>query len=404
MRFLCGLLILCFTAAAVWASGFLTWQLGSIEFTVTENPEPALVTVKRGDSAGTVIREMFGDRFDSRVLRLWLKQNPGLTKLKAGTYEIPPGCGVREALAIIISGKEKSYQITLVEGTRVSDILMVLRGAEKLKHELPQDAKPEDLPEILGMPDHPNPEGLFLADTYQFRLGDSDVSVLKRAYEASQKFLEQEWQRRDKDLPYASPYEALIMASIIEKESAVSAERPQIASVFVNRLRKGMKLQTDPTVIYGVRDRYQGKIYRSFLEDKNPYNTYIIEGLPPTPIAAPGKDAIKAALHPDATEYLFFVARGPDSREGHVFSKDDRSHCKAVSDYRKAVREYKNDHAAEIRAASEKNAAKQDAGSPEPADAGAGDGSGANETRTPGDNGAAEEVRDGNGKDGKGSD
>lgn len=408
MRFFCGLLILCFTAAVVWASGFLTWQLGSIEFTVTDNPEPALVTVKRGDSAGTVIREIFHDRFDSRVLRLWLKQNPGLTKLKAGTYEIPPRTGVREVLAIILSGKEKSYQITLVEGTRVSDILRVLQGAEKLKHELPQDAKPEDLPKLLEISDHPNPEGLFLADTYQFRLGDSDVSVLKRAYEASQKFLEQEWQRRDADLPYASPYEALIMASIIEKESAVSSERPQIASVFVNRLRKGMKLQTDPTVIYGVGDRYQGKIYRSFLEDKNPYNTYVIEGLPPTPIAAPGKDAIKAALHPDATDYLFFVARGPDSREGHVFSKDDRSHSKAVSDYRKAVREYKNDHAAEIRAASEKPDTAADKVSPEAADAKTGAVSGANETQAPGDNGAALESEDGNNsnnsKDGSSSD
>jgi UPF0755 protein len=169
-----------------------------------------------------------------------------------------------------------------------------------------------------------------------------------------------------------------------------------------------MKLQTDPTVIYGVGDRYQGKIYRSFLEDKNPYNTYVIEGLPPTPIAAPGKDAIKAALHPDATDYLFFVARGPDSREGHVFSKDDRSHSKAVSDYRKAVREYKNDHAAEIRAASENPAAKQDSGSPEPDNAKTGAVSGANETRNPGDNGAALESKDGNNsnnsKDGNSSD
>ena len=349
MRFICGFLILCLAGAAILACLFLTWQFGSIEFSRTANSEPVLVTVKRGESAGGVIRELFNDRFDGRVLRLWLRQNPGLTQLKAGTYEIPPGAGVRQVLGIILSGREKSYQITFVEGTRVRDMLTVLRASEKLVHSLPGEARPEDLPEILDIGDHPNPEGLFLADTYQFRLGDSDVSILKRAYEAEKTFLEQEWKTRDENLPYNSAYEALIMASIIEKESAVKEERPQIASVFVNRLRKGMKLQTDPTVIYGVGDRYQGKIYRSFLEDRNPYNTYVIEGLPPPPIAAPGQDAIRAALHPDATEYLFFVARGPDSREGHIFSRDDSSHRKAVQEYRRAVREYKSEHAAEKR-------------------------------------------------------
>ena len=348
MRFICGFLILCLAMTAILACFFLTWQFGSIEFSRTANAEPVLVTVNRGENAGGVIRELFNDRFDSRVLRLWLRQNPGLTQLKAGTYEIPPGSGVRQVLAIILSGREKSYQITFVEGTRVKDMLAVLRASEKLAHSLPAETRPEDLPEILGIGDHPNPEGLFLADTYQFRLGDSDVSVLKRAYEAEKSFLEQEWQSRDENLPYSSAYEALVMASIIEKESAVREERPQIASVFVNRLRKGMKLQTDPTVIYGVGDRYQGKIYRSFLEDRNPYNTYIIEGLPPTPIAAPGRDAIRAALHPDATDYLFFVARGPDSREGHIFSRDDSSHRKAVQEYRRAVREYKSEHAGEL--------------------------------------------------------
>ena len=175
-----------------------------------------------------------------------------------------------------------------------------------------------------------NIEGWFLPETYSYTVGTTSREILRRAHADMKSYLDKNWKNRDKSLPYASAYDALIMASIIEKETAQATERPRIASVFVNRLNKKMKLQTDPTVIYGVKDRYDGNIRRSDLEDDNPYNTYVINGLPPTPIAMPSKAAIKAALHPDKTNYLYFVAKGGGA---HKFSTSLAEHNNAVKRY-----------------------------------------------------------------------
>ena len=169
----------------------------------------------------------------------------------------------------------------------------------------------------------------FLPETYAYTTHASDISILRRAYQDMRAFLQQSWDKRQANLPYKTPYEALIMASIIEKETGQPEERAQIASVFVNRLRLGMKLQTDPTVIYGVKDRYDGNIRRSDLTDVNPYNTYVIDGLPPTPIAMPGKASIEAALNPKSTDYLYFVAKG----EVPTTSKTLDEHNRAVREY-----------------------------------------------------------------------
>ncbi|MNE28808.1 putative aminodeoxychorismate lyase [compost metagenome] len=186
-----------------------------------------------------------------------------------------------------------------------------------------------ELAQELGI-DNGKLEGWFLPETYAYTTHASDISILRRAYQDMKTFLQENWEKRQADLPYKTPYEALIMASIIEKETGQPDERAQIASVFVNRLRLGMKLQTDPTVIYGVKDRYDGNIRRSDLTDVNPYNTYVIDGLPPTPIAMPGKASIEAALNPKSTDYLYFVAKGGGA---HYFSRTLDEHNRAVREF-----------------------------------------------------------------------
>ncbi|MGN1393583.1 MAG: endolytic transglycosylase MltG [Succinivibrionaceae bacterium] len=306
-------------------------------------PKTALYVVKNGMKLSDVYTDIFDSKklVNKYVFRYWVKQHPSLTNIKAGTYEILENSTFAQILELFVSGKVKTFNVTLIEGTRLVDFFKVLKNNNKLKHELPDDLKMEDLSRILKIKDYVNLEGLFMPDTYVCQYGDSDLDILIRAYNTMDKFLATEYEKRAENLPYKNAYEALIMASIIEKETSLPSERKNIASVFVNRLHKGMKLQTDPTVIYGVGDRYKGKIFKSFLEDKNPYNTYVIEGLPPTPIAMPGREAIISALHPNKTPYLFFVAKGINSKQGHVFSKNEKEHMEAVAKYRKEVNAYK---------------------------------------------------------------
>jgi len=186
----------------------------------------------------------------------------------------------------------------------------------------------------LGSP-YKHPEGLFFPETYFFEKNTSDFELLKRAYQKMQQVLQQEWAGREPGLTLESPYQALILASIVEKETGKPSERARIAGVFIRRLRKGMLLQTDPTVIYGMGDRYQGNIRRQDLKQATPYNTYVIKGLPPTPIAMPGREAIHAVMHPAAGNSLYFVARGDG---GHVFSATLREHVNAVNKYQKKRR------------------------------------------------------------------
>ncbi|HEV7164373.1 MAG TPA: endolytic transglycosylase MltG [Gammaproteobacteria bacterium] len=233
--------------------------------------------------------------------------------LRAGEYRIEPGTTVAGLLALLRSGKVVLHSLTLVEGWNLEETLAAVNSDPNIKHTLAV-ARGEALTKQLGL-DTTSAEGMLLPDTYQFPRGTTDAAFMRRAIQGAQQYLDAAWQDRAKDLPYKSPYEALIMASIVEKETAQPAERGLIAGVFVRRLEKKMKLQTDPTVIYGLGDSYNGGITYKDLRTDTPYNTYTRYGLPPTPICMPSRASIQAALHPTPGNALYFVARGDGTHE-----------------------------------------------------------------------------------------
>ncbi len=265
---------------------------------------------------------------DARMLRWYLRIKRNDHYLQAGEYNIAPGTTLAQLIKKLQSGDVIQYSVTLINGNTVKEFLASLAGNKDLKQTLAGKTPKQ----ILAMLDseHSHPEGLFYPDTYFFHKGETDFGILKRAYMRMQEQLQNAWNEKEENLPYASAYEALIMASIVEKETAVPSERALIAGVFVNRLRKKMRLQTDPTVIYGLGDQYKGNITRKHLKAYTPYNTYRINGLPPTPIANPALPAIEAALHPKKTNALYFVAKGDGS---HHFSNTLEEHQKAVRQY-----------------------------------------------------------------------
>jgi UPF0755 protein len=249
-------------------------------------------------------------------------------KIRSGTFLIPIGTTPQDFLDILISGKSVQHSLTIVEGWTFEKILEKIQQNKILKQTL-TDLSIEQIMQKLGY-EKQHPEGRFFPDTYHFNKGSTDVDFLQRAYQLMEKTLNEEWENRQADLPLKNAYEALILASIVEKETGKAEERPQIASVFINRLNKGMKLQTDPTVIYALGEKYDGNIRSKDLKYESPYNTYLNTGLPPTPIAIPSKEAIHAVLHPMQSSALFFVAKGDGS---HYFSKTDSEHGCAVIRY-----------------------------------------------------------------------
>lgn len=262
----------------------------------------------------------------------WVRVTGKAHQLKAGEYVIEPGTTPLMLLEQMLQGRVKLYTITLIEGRTYLDVMARVNASPDIKHTL-QD---QDMASVMAAIGHAgeHAEGMFYPDTYSFPRGMDDVKFLRRAYDAMQQKLNQAWKDREPDLPFATPYEALIMASIVEKETALDSERRQIAGVFINRLRIGMRLQTDPTVIYGIGAGYDGNIRLKDLQEDTPYNTYTRKGLPPTPIAMPGSDAIDAVMHPDATPYLYFVARG-DGTGSHVFSTNLEDHEAAVDEFQR---------------------------------------------------------------------
>ncbi len=252
------------------------------------------------------------------------------TRLKYGEYEIPANTTPRQLLTMFATGKVRHYSLTFVEGWNFRQIVEALSRQADLTHHI--DGKSPA--EVMGLIDAPgeDAEGRFFPDTYFYTKGTSDLELLRRAYRKMQAVLAEEWQGRAEGLSLHAPYEALILASIVEKETGVVDERSRIAGVFNRRLAKGMPLQTDPTVIYGMGVAYAGNIGAEDLLRDTPYNTYVHPGLPPTPIAMPGLQAIHAALHPDMGESLYFVARGDGT---HVFSNTLAEHNKAVDQYQK---------------------------------------------------------------------
>ena len=268
----------------------------------------------------------------------WTRISGASHKLKAGEYVIEPDTTPLQLLEQMQQGKVKLYTVTLIEGKTFQDVLTRIQASPDIK----QTLQGKSVAEIMAAIGHAgeNPEGLFYPDTYSFPRGMNDVMFLQRAYNTMQRKLNNAWVSRDAGLPFATPYEALIMASIVEKETAQAAERKQIAGVFINRLRIGMRLQTDPTVIYGMGMDFNGNIRVKDLQQDTPYNTYTRKGLPPTPIAMPGIEAIDAVMHPDTTPYLFFVARG-DRSGRHVFSVNNAQHEAAVDQYQRKKKQKK---------------------------------------------------------------
>ncbi len=322
--------------------------------------KPVVIEINKGDSFNQIIDKLLAQNVD--IKPLWFKvlavSENAVKKLKTGEYELASGLTLPEILAVFVQGKTKQYAITFPEGWSFKEILLEIKNNPSLEHTMQQfdykalmvqlgaDVKqpaiaPDNcpmrcstspVPGVLPPASMQSPEGLFFPDTYFFEKHTTDVALLKRAYDKMQLVLKQEWQDKAEALPFATPYEALILASIVEKETAVIAERPLIAGVFIRRLQTGMLLQTDPTVIYGMGDSYQGDIAYKDLKAATPYNTYIIKGLPPTPIAMPGRDAIYAVLHPHNSNSLYFVARGNGT---HQFSASLKDHNLAVDNFQR---------------------------------------------------------------------
>lgn len=252
--------------------------------------------------------------------------------IKTGEYELRPGLSPEGLLDLLTSGKVVTYRFTIVEGWNVKQLLDALGQNPVLEQRI---QKVPDLAGVAGLPTG-NPEGWFLPETYVFVRGDSDLQILRRAYQDMLERLEEVWAGRDTGLPYETPYELLIMASIVEKETSLDRERAEIAGVFVRRLLQRWRLETDPTVIYGMGDAYQGNIRRKDLKTDTPYNTYTRHGLPPGPIALAGLASLQAAAHPAAGDAMFFVA---DGKGGHTFSKSLEAHNQAV---KTLIRQSKN--------------------------------------------------------------
>jgi UPF0755 protein len=263
-----------------------------------------------------------------RVLRLYSRLTGQGQQVQAGHYSLSPGLTPGELLAKLQAGDITYYQLTLVEGWTLTQAVKHLQAQELLK---PSDLSLPTLSKLFGASSESKLEGLFFPDTYQYHRGMSGQEVLAQANGRLQQVLAEEWQGRVKNLPYKNPYEALVMASLVEKETGQASERKTIAGVFVRRLQKGMRLQTDPTVIYGLGEDFNGNLRSRHLTDSsNPYNTYRHAGLPPTPIALVGREAIHAAMHPEAGDSLYFVAKGDGS---HYFSDTLEQHNKAVREY-----------------------------------------------------------------------
>lgn len=270
-------------------------------------------------------RGVFASARQGIYLEFYARATGKAAGIKAGEYDLAPGLSAYGALEQWIAGKIVQYELRLTEGMRYSEALKLVIAHPELKHTL-ADTRPEAVMAAIGHAGE-HPEGRFFPDTYHFPKNTTDVAFLKRAYAAMEKTLDAEWANRAPELPYATPAEALIMASIVEKETGLASERPQIAGVFVRRLKLGMLLQTDPTVIYGVGENFDGNLRRRDLVTDTPYNTYTRGGLPPTPICLPGRAAINAALHPLPGNTLFFVSRGDGS---HQFSATLEEHSAAV--------------------------------------------------------------------------
>lgn len=342
-----ALLFLALLVVAAGALGLVAYQrfAGFADAPIDGIEAGDTLVVEPGDSLPKVLRRLDAMGIASRGFewRALAKRMGAAGRIQVGEYALEPGMTPRDLLAAMRDGKVVSYRFTIVEGWNIRDLRAALAKASPLKQESAQldDAA---LMRALGLGAQ-HPEGRFLPETYLYTRNDSDLDVLKRAAAAMEKALAEAWNGRDQGLPLDTPYQLLTLASIVEKETGIAEERPQIAGVFVRRLKVPMRLETDPTVIYGMGSAYSGNIRRRDLDTDTPYNTYTRDGLPPTPIAMPGRDALQATAHPAPGDALFFVAVG-DGSGRHVFTRTYAEHQSAVAEYLKRYRAQRTPQAA----------------------------------------------------------
>ena len=323
-------LIVLLLLLALSASAFVVYW-ASEPLTAAESA-PIEFTVKSGSSVRGAARQMrdAGVPATPELIELLARALGKSGAIKAGSYQLPPGSTPRQLLDMLVRGETIQESLTIIEGWTFAQMRSEVARHKWLNPDSASLSEQDLMAKVA--PGYDKPEGLFYPDTYLFARGSSDLLIYQQAHAQMKKVLEQAWARRAPDTPYASQYEALIMASIVEKETGLQAERRQIAAVFVNRLKRGMLLQTDPTVIYGMGDRFDGNIRKQDLMTDSSYNTYLRKGLPPTPIALPGSAALEAALNPAPTSDLYFVSRGDGSSQ---FSENLDDHNKAVNKYQR---------------------------------------------------------------------
>lgn len=326
MRRLLALIVL--VGIALGGAAYWWWLHQPLDL----GPEPLELAIEPGTTPRGVARDVVaaGVKTDARLLYAWFRVSGQDRAIKAGNYEIPPGTTPISLLQKLARGEEALRALTLVEGWNWRQVRQALAKEEQLKRDS-ATLSDEALMAQLGRPGVA-PEGRFFPDTYTYAKGSSDIALLRRAMHAMDRRLEAAWAQRAADTPLKSADEALILASIVEKETGKASDRGQIAGVFVNRLRVGMLLQTDPTVIYGLGEKFDGNLRKRDLQTDTPWNTYTRAGLPPTPIAMPGKAALLAAVQPQATRALYFVAKGDGSSH---FSASLEEHNRAVNRYQR---------------------------------------------------------------------
>ena len=341
-KFFVFLLILLLILGGV---GFWGYQkLTEFVHTPVNVTQDQLLTIERGTTGSKLAALLEQEKIleHADLLPWLLKLQPQLNKVKAGTYSLTGVKTLQDLLDMINSGKEAQFSVKFIEGKTFKEWRKNLENAPHLKQTL-QGKTDKEIMALLDIPavakavyEWNNMDGWLYPDTYNYTPNSTDLELLKRSTTRLQKALDKAWSERDENLPLADPYQMLILASIVEKETGVAAERPQVASVFINRLKANMKLQTDPTVIYGMGESYTGNIRKKDLETITPYNTYMIEGLPPTPIAMVSESALQAVAHPAKTDFYYFVA---DGSGGHKFTRNLNEHNKAVQEY---LRWYRN--------------------------------------------------------------
>lgn len=335
-KFFVFLLILLLILGGV---GFWGYQkLTEFVHTPVNVTQDQLLTIDRGTTGSKLAALLEQEKIleHADLLPRLLKLQPQLNKVKAGTYSLTGVKTLQDLLDMVNSGKEAQFSVKFIEGKTFKEWRKNLENAPHLKQTL-QGKTDKEIMALLDIPvaakavyEWNNIDGWLYPDTYNYTPNSTDLELLKRSTTRLQKALDKAWSERDENLPLADPYQMLILASIVEKETGIAAERPQVASVFINRLRANMKLQTDPTVIYGMGESYTGNIRKKDLETITPYNTYMIDGLPPTPIAMVSESALQAVAHPAKTDFYYFVA---DGSGGHKFTRNLNEHNKAVQEY-----------------------------------------------------------------------